>query len=123
MAPPGSCHEPQQANARLRSPTQSSAPLPPDQRANDKTFSRTETLSSGDIGLLAGSCRCILSSSMTPTPATTTPDPTIAELIAGRRHLAMHAMDGLLIDDVPLNAIADAIGTPAWVYSASSIRR
>jgi diaminopimelate decarboxylase len=60
---------------------------------------------------------------MTPTPATTTPDPTIAELIAGRRHLAMHAMDGLLIDDVPLNAIADAIGTPAWVYSASSIRR
>ncbi len=35
----------------------------------------------------------------------------------------MHAMDGLLIDDVPLNAIADAVGTPAWVYSASAMRR
>ncbi len=60
---------------------------------------------------------------MTPMSATTIPDPTSAELIAGRPHLAMHAMDGLLIDDVPLNAIADAIGTPVWVYSASAIRR
>ncbi len=60
---------------------------------------------------------------MTPMPATTTPDPTPAELIAGRPHLAMHAMDGLLIDEVPLNAIADITGTPVWVYSASSIRR
>ena len=46
-----------------------------------------------------------------------------AELVAGRPHLAMHAMDGLLIDEVPLNAIADAAGTPVWVYAASSIRR
>ena len=30
----------------------------------------------------------------------------------------MHAMDGLLLDDVPLNRIADAVGTPTWVYSA-----
>src|SRR4051794_4195868 len=59
---------------------------------------------------------------MTPMSATI-PDPTSAELIAGRPHLAMNAMDGLLIDDVPLNAIADAVGTPVWVYSASAIRR
>jgi len=60
---------------------------------------------------------------MTLIPATITPDPTPAELVAGRPHLAMHAMDGLLIDEVPLNAIADAAGTPVWVYAASSIRR
>ena len=52
-----------------------------------------------------------------------TPEPTAAELIAARPHLAMHAMDGLVIDDVPLNAIADAVGTPIWVYSASAMRR
>jgi diaminopimelate decarboxylase len=50
------------------------------------------------------------------------PDPTIAELIAARPHLHMHAMDGLLMEDVPLQAIADAAGTPVWVYSAGSIR-
>jgi diaminopimelate decarboxylase len=52
-----------------------------------------------------------------------TPDPTAAELIAARPHLAMHAMDGLTIDDVPLNAIADRVGTPVWVYSAATMRR
>ncbi len=57
-----------------------------------------------------------------PSP-TDTPDPTAAELIAARPHLAMNAMDGLTIDDVPLNAIADEIGTPVWVYSASAMRR
>jgi diaminopimelate decarboxylase len=51
------------------------------------------------------------------------PEPSIAELIAQRPHLAMHAMDGLVIDDVPLNRIADAVGTPTWVYSASAMRR
>jgi diaminopimelate decarboxylase len=51
------------------------------------------------------------------------PEPTAAELIAARPHLAMHAMDGLVIDDVPLNAIADDVGTPVWVYSASAMRR
>jgi diaminopimelate decarboxylase len=49
-------------------------------------------------------------------------DPSIAELIAARPHLAMHAMDGLVMEDVALNGIADAVGTPCWVYSASSIR-
>jgi diaminopimelate decarboxylase len=51
------------------------------------------------------------------------PDPSIGELIAQRSHLAMHAMDGLVMDEVPLNSIADAVGTPTWVYSASSMRR
>ena len=50
------------------------------------------------------------------------PDPTTAELIAARPHLSMHAMDGLLMEGVPLNAVADAVGTPAWVLSAGSIR-
>lgn len=53
----------------------------------------------------------------------TTPDPTFSELIAIRPHLSMHTMDGLTIDDVPLNAIADSAGTPAWVYSATAMRR
>jgi diaminopimelate decarboxylase len=51
------------------------------------------------------------------------PEPTIAELIAGRPHLSMHAMDGLTIEDVPLSAIGDAVGTPVWVYSTDSMRR
>jgi diaminopimelate decarboxylase len=51
-----------------------------------------------------------------------TPEPTAAELIAARPHLSMHAMDGLLLDAVPLNRIADAVGTPTWVYSATAMR-
>ncbi len=50
------------------------------------------------------------------------PDPTFGELIAARPHLSMHAMDGLLMEGVPLNAVADEVGTPAWVLSAGSIR-
>ncbi len=49
-------------------------------------------------------------------------DPTFGELIAARPHLSMHAMDGLLMEGVPLNAVADEVGTPAWVLSAGSIR-
>ena len=62
---------------------------------------------------------------MTASPAALAdfPDPSTAELIAARPSLAMHAMDGLVIDDVPLNRIADAVGTPTWVYSASTMRR
>jgi diaminopimelate decarboxylase len=51
-----------------------------------------------------------------------TPDPSIAELIAARPHLHLHAMDGLLMEDVPLNRVGDAVGTPTWVYSAGSLR-
>ena len=50
------------------------------------------------------------------------PDPTTADLIAARPHLSLHAMDGLLMEDVPLNAIADAAGSPIWVLSANCIR-
>ena len=49
-------------------------------------------------------------------------EPTIADLLAARPALAMHAQDGLCFEDVPLNAIADAHGTPVWVYGAGSIR-
>ena len=49
-------------------------------------------------------------------------DPTTAELVAARPHLSLHAMDGLVMDDVPLNAVADAVGTPTWVISAGAIR-
>ena len=49
-------------------------------------------------------------------------DPTVAELIAARPHIRMHVMDGLLIEDLPLNCIADAVGTPTWVYSAATMR-
>lgn len=34
----------------------------------------------------------------------------------------MHAMDGLLVEGVPLHAVADAVGTPSWVLSAGSLR-
>jgi len=50
------------------------------------------------------------------------PDPTTAELIAARPHLSMHAMDGLLMEGVPLNAIANAVGSPTWVLSANCLR-
>jgi diaminopimelate decarboxylase len=31
-------------------------------------------------------------------------------------------MDGLVLEDVPVNAIADALGTPVWVYGAGTMR-
>jgi diaminopimelate decarboxylase len=49
-------------------------------------------------------------------------EPAIADLLAARPALAMRAQDGLCFEDVPLNAIADAHGTPVWVYGAGSIR-
>ena len=45
-----------------------------------------------------------------------TAEPSIAELLAARPGFAMHAQDGLCFENVPLNAIADAHGTPVWVY-------
>ena len=50
------------------------------------------------------------------------PDPTAAELVDARPHLGRHAMDGLLMEGVPLNLIADQVGTPTWVVSATAIR-
>jgi len=49
-------------------------------------------------------------------------EPEIADLLAARPALSMHAQDGLCFEDVPLNAIADAHGTPVWVYGAGTIR-
>ncbi len=57
-----------------------------------------------------------------PAPLHDLPDPSTAELIAARPHLKLHAMDGLLMEGVPLNAIADRLGTPTWVYSAGCLR-
>lgn len=59
---------------------------------------------------------------MLDTPTPSGPDPTAAELLAARPHLRMHAMDGLTVEDVPLNRIADALGTPTWVYAANAMR-
>ena len=50
------------------------------------------------------------------------PDPSPAELLARRPALHMDAMDGLLLEEVPLAAIADAVGTPCWVISAGTLR-
>lgn len=49
-------------------------------------------------------------------------DPSTAELLAARPHLSMHVMDGLLLEGVTLGSIADALGTPVWVYGAGTIR-
>ena len=49
-------------------------------------------------------------------------EPSLAELLAARPALKMHAQDGLCFENVPLNAIADAFGTPVWVYGAATLR-
>ncbi len=49
-------------------------------------------------------------------------DPSPAELLASRPALRMHAMDGLVLEQVPLAAVADALGTPCWVVSAGTLR-
>src|SRR6202161_1432968 len=49
-------------------------------------------------------------------------DPTVPDLIAARPWLKHDAMDGLLLDGVPLAGIAHAVGTPTWVYSAATMR-
>ena len=54
----------------------------------------------------------------------TFPDPSIAELIAARPHLRLHAMDGLVMEGVRLlDQIADAAGTPhLGVFHAGALR-
>jgi diaminopimelate decarboxylase len=60
---------------------------------------------------------------MPPDPAPTPDsDPTLAEILAARPHFTLHAMDGLLLDSVPLNLVADRHGTPTWAYSAATMR-
>lgn len=43
-------------------------------------------------------------------------------LLAARPHLALSAEAGLMLEGVPLAEIAGALGTPAWVYGAGTIR-
>jgi len=49
-------------------------------------------------------------------------EPSLADLLAARPALNMHAQDGLCFENIPLNAIADAHGTPVWVYGAATFR-
>lgn len=58
-----------------------------------------------------------------PLIAPADPDPAFAELLAARPQLSMHAHDGLTMEGVPLARIAEVAGTPAWVYSAGTLRR
>jgi diaminopimelate decarboxylase len=51
-----------------------------------------------------------------------TTDPSILDLVAARPWLRYDAIDGLLLDDVSLASIAEAVGTPVWVYSAATMR-
>jgi len=57
-----------------------------------------------------------------PAPVSDLPDPTVAELLAARPHLTMHAHDGLMLEGVALKRIADVLGTPVWVYGAGTMR-
>ena len=50
-------------------------------------------------------------------------DPSFADLLAARPALALHAHDGLMMEGVALTRIAQAVGTPTWVYSATTLRR
>ena len=54
--------------------------------------------------------------------AYTTPDPALPELLAERPMLRMDPSAGLLMEEVPLARIAAAVGTPTWVYSATTLR-
>ncbi|OYY05603.1 MAG: diaminopimelate decarboxylase [Acidocella sp. 35-58-6] len=49
-------------------------------------------------------------------------EPEIADLLAARPALVMHAQDGLCFEGIALNAIADKFGTPTWVYGAATMR-
>jgi diaminopimelate decarboxylase len=51
------------------------------------------------------------------------PDPSFAELLAGRPSLSMDPLAGLMMEEVPLAQVARAHGTPTWVYSAGTLRR
>ncbi len=53
----------------------------------------------------------------------TGPDPSFADLLAQRPALAMDPSAGLMMEEVPLARIAQAVGTPTWVYSAATLAR
>ncbi|MCX8132996.1 MAG: diaminopimelate decarboxylase [Roseococcus sp.] len=56
-------------------------------------------------------------------PAPDSADPSFEELLARRPALSMDPLAGLMVEEVPLARIAAAVGTPAWVYSAATLRR
>lgn len=49
-------------------------------------------------------------------------DPSMAGLLARRPQLSMQTAGGLMLEEVPLHAIADTLGTPVWVTSAGTLR-
>ncbi|NHO33216.1 diaminopimelate decarboxylase [Acetobacter fallax] len=51
-----------------------------------------------------------------------TPDPTVRELLATHPQLTLDVQCGLMMEGVPLSAIADEVGTPCWVMSAGTLR-
>ncbi len=59
---------------------------------------------------------------MTIRPNSDPVEPGLTDLLAARPQLSMHAQYGLCFEDVPMNAIADAYGTPIWVYGAGTLR-
>ncbi len=54
-------------------------------------------------------------------PASRPEESSLAALVAARPFLSLHAVDGLLLEEVPLARIADVLGTPTWVLSAGTI--
>lgn len=50
-------------------------------------------------------------------------DPDIMNLLASRPSLHMDGQDGLLFEGVPLQTIANQVGTPCWVTGAGTLRR
>ena len=61
--------------------------------------------------------------SMSASLAPTSQDPSFAELLARRSMLRMDASAGLCVEEVPLARLAQAAGTPTWVYSAATLTR
>ncbi|GBQ98180.1 diaminopimelate decarboxylase [Acetobacter nitrogenifigens DSM 23921 = NBRC 105050] len=59
---------------------------------------------------------------MADAPDLSTPDPTVRELLATRPQLSLDPTCGLMMEGVPLSAVADEIGTPTWGISASTLR-
>ena len=49
-------------------------------------------------------------------------EPSLLEMLAARSQLSADAMSGLCFENVPLNLVADRIGTPTYVYGADTIR-
>lgn len=60
---------------------------------------------------------------MADLPVHTDADPSLAELLATHPHLTTDPLCGLMFEGVPLNAIADAVGTPCWVLGAGTLRQ